>query len=156
MPEPTARDAELYLRLLEISQGRSQSEARRWFFSEFAAESHKDLEARYPKGGSERAMVHMVLEFFEAAGVLVSRGLLHEDVFFDAPFGLDGAWPKVERLVASVQKETGDPAAWENVQWLGRRYQVWREKSWKPKSEMKPPEEAPEKPEPHVRGFQHG
>jgi len=153
--EPSGRDADFYLRLLEITQQRAQSESRRWFFGEYAANSYEDFQSRYPEGGDERALFANVLNFFEAVGALVSRGLLNEDLYFDAPLGLEVVWPKVEPVLEGMQKALGDPAAYENVAWLGRRYSSWREQEWKPKSETKPPDKAPEKAEPHVRGFQH-
>jgi hypothetical protein len=112
-----------------------------------------ELNEKHPRGSVERDQLANVLGFFESAGVLVSRGLLHEDVFFDAPFALEVLWPKVQTLIEEWQA-TDDKAAWENVYWLGRRYEIWREQQWKPKLELAPPDRGPLEPEPHVRGFQ--
>lgn len=155
MPEPTKEDAKLYLTLLEITQGRAHAEARRWVLSDFAAKSYDDLNAKYPPGSVERDHLTNVLGFFESAAVLVSRGLLHEDVFYDAPFAFETLWPKVKKLIEQWQKSSEDPAVWENVVWLGKRYELWKEQVWKPKLEAMPPEKAPEKVEPAIRGFQH-
>jgi hypothetical protein len=155
MPEPTHDDAALFLKLLEITQLPTHSEARRWVLTEFSAGSHGELDSKYPSGSPERAHLTNVLGFFESAGVLVSRGLLHEDVFFDAPFAFDGLWPKIGPLLDDWQKQAGDPAIWENVAWLGLRYEQWRENRWRPKLEMAPPDKAPQRGEPTVRGFQH-
>jgi hypothetical protein len=153
VPEPTREDARLYLQLLEITQGAYQARARRWVIHELDAQTFKELSTKYPPRSEEGQWIVDVLGFFESAGVLVSRGLLHEDVFFDQPFGLEMLWPKFESIVDDWQKSTKDAGTWENLQWLARRHKSWRAKTWKPKSEMAPPDESPEKRESHVRGF---
>jgi hypothetical protein len=72
-----------------------QAEARAWFFEQFDVSSLADLNERYPRGSRERHLFVEFLGFYEGAGALVSRGLLHEDVYFDAPFALELVWPKV-------------------------------------------------------------
>jgi hypothetical protein len=155
MPEPTREDANLYLKLLAISQGGAHAEARRWVFSDFTAVSFDELNSRHPPGSVERDHLVNVMRFFESAAVLVSRGLLHEDVFFDEPFGFDVIWPRLKPIVGSWQKSAGDPAVWENVQWLGMRMEAWREQRWQPKRELSPPDRQPDRSEPAIRGFQH-
>jgi hypothetical protein len=129
-------------------------DARRWLLTDFSASSAKELDQKYPAGGDERAGLTNIIGFFEAAGVLVSRGLLHEDVFFDAPFALGAIWPRLKPILEEWRAASEDPAELENFYWLGRRYEVWREKRWKPKLEAFPPDEEPNRVEPHVRGFQ--
>lgn len=154
MAEPTAEDARLYLQLVEISQTQTQVDARRWLLADFSAASAKEVDQKYPLGGAERDRLTNAIGFFEAAGVLVSRGLLHEDVFFDAPFALGVIWPKLKPIIEEWRAASKDPADIENFNWLGRRYEVWRENRWKPKLETAPVEEEPDRIEPHVRGFQ--
>ncbi|MFY9614948.1 MAG: hypothetical protein WAT58_06075 [Candidatus Dormiibacterota bacterium] len=155
MPEPTGQDAILYVQLLNSTQTEAQVVARSWVFSKFKAKNYEDLDQQHPVGSSERAQLTTVMAFFESVGVLVSRGLLSEDVYFDGPLGFEYLWPLVKPLIPGWQKAGGSEATWENVQWLGQRYEVWLKESWKPKLEAIPPDKPPEKQEPHVRGFQH-
>jgi len=139
MGTPTADDARLYLQLLDLTQHGLQVEARRWFFWEFAADSYDDLRERYPAGSRQRDLLFNVLGFYESTGVLVSRGLLNEDVFFDAPFGFELLWERIRGILPAWQ-EAGGPAVWENVRWLGERFDAWREHVWRPKVEAVPPD----------------
>ena len=75
--------------------------------------------------------------------MLVSRGLLHEDVFFDAPFALELAWAKIGPILDQWQAAANDPGVWENVAWLGKRNEVWRQTKWRPKLEAIPPDRGP-------------
>jgi hypothetical protein len=71
---------------------------------ELDAQTFKELSTKYPPCSEEGQWIVDVLGFFEPAGVLVSRRLLHEDVFFDQPFGLEMLWPKFESIVDGWQK----------------------------------------------------
>ncbi|HYB26251.1 MAG TPA: hypothetical protein VEF89_06540 [Solirubrobacteraceae bacterium] len=142
MRDPNQDDAALYLRLHALKDTAVQAEARAWFFEQFGAASLDELNERYPRGSRERHLFAEFLGFYEGAGVLVSRGLLHEDVYFDAPFALELVWPKVGRIIDEM-RETVDPAAWENVAWLAERYDAWRKTRWRAKLEAVPPERGP-------------
>ena len=145
MPAPTSEDAHIYLQLLEISQQPHFIEARRWVGHEMEATTFKELEDKYPTGSEGRARVVAVLGFYESIGVLVSRGLLHEDLFFDSPLGMEHIWQRFEGLVTDWQKSADDESVWENLIWLGHRYPAWRDSSWRPKSEAIPTDRPPTK-----------
>jgi hypothetical protein len=139
---PNQVDAALYLRLHALKDTAAQAEARAWFFESFDAESLDELDERHPRGSRERHLFAELLGFYEGAGVLVSRGLLHEDVYFDAPFALELVWPRVGAIIDEMQEKL-HPAAWENVAWLARRYDVWSRERWQAKLEAIPPEQGP-------------
>ena len=143
MRAPNQDDATLYLRLHALKDTPIQAQAREWFFESFDAASFGEVQRRYPPGSHERHLLAEFLGFFEAAGVLVSRGLLHEDVFFDAPFALDAVWRKLEPIISQWQRAAGEPAVWENVEWLCRRYEVWTTSTWRHKLKAVPPEQGP-------------
>jgi len=140
--EPNQEDAALYLRLCALKDTAVQAEARAWFFESFDASSLQELDERYPRGSRERHLFAEFLGFYESAGVLVSRGLLHEDVYFDAPFALELVWPRVGAIIDEMREKL-DPAAWENVAWLGRRYDMWSKQRWRAKLEAVPVERGP-------------
>ncbi|MFN2463576.1 MAG: DUF4760 domain-containing protein [Candidatus Dormibacteria bacterium] len=138
MPAPTGEDAHIYLQLLEMTQQPQFARDRRWVAHELAADTLKSLNSKHPEGSEERGRVAGVLGFYESIGALISRGLLHEDLFFDAPLGFEDVWSRTGKLVGDWQKAAGNPAAFENLVWLARRYENWRESTWRPKSEAIP------------------
>ena len=73
--------------------------------------------------------------------MLINRGLLHEDVFFDAPLGFDVLWERIGKILIEWNKAT-DPCTWENVVWLGKRYDIWGRYVWKSKLDAVPPDRA--------------
>ena len=143
MPAPTSEDAHLYLQLLQLEQQPQFIEAKEWVLHELDVSTEKQLNEKHARGTAERSRLIQVLGFYESAGALVSRGLVHEDLFFDAPLGFETVWPKVGALLVDWQKTAGDDSVWENVVWLGRRYENWRETVWKPKVEAIPTDRPP-------------
>jgi hypothetical protein len=144
MRPPNQDDAALYLRLHALKDTHVQAEARAWFFEKFDATSYEELQERVPRGSHERHLLAEFLGFYEGAGVLVSRGLLHEDVYFDAPFAFELVWRRIGPILEQWQAAAGDPAAWENVAWLGKRYETWSKTTWRSKLEAVPPDRGPE------------
>ena len=142
MRSPNQEDAALYLRLDALKDTPIQAEAREWFFEHFNASTFAELQERYPRGSHERHLLSEFLGFFEGAGVLVSRGLLHEDVFFDAPFAFELVWDRIGPILDDWQAVAG-AAAWENVAWLGKRYAAWSRTTWRSKLELVPPDLGP-------------
>jgi hypothetical protein len=132
VPKPTKEDARLLLQLVELGQNEFSREARRWLFTEFSAQDYDEFIKKYPRGSIEHGRMLNILGFFETVGVLVSRGLLNEDLFFDLSFGLEPVWEKVAPIIPGWQK-AASPALWENVQWLANRSATWRKKVWKQK-----------------------
>jgi len=141
--QPNQQDTAMYQQCFAVIQSGTAAEARAWFFEHFEAVSLGELEQRYPRGSRERHLFAEFLGFYESTGVLVSRGLLHEDVFFDAPFALELIWEKVGPIIEEWRRTTGDPGIWENVAWLGDRYQVWYDTRWRSKLEAVPVQSGP-------------
>jgi hypothetical protein len=128
---------------MEMSQQPHFIEARRWVAHELDANSLKALDAKHPPGSEQRGRVAGVLGFYESVGALVSRGLLHEDLFFDAPLGFEHVWERAAALVLDWQKASGNEADFENLIWLARRFESWRDSTWRPKSEAIPTDRPP-------------
>ena len=135
MAKPTKQDAELLLKLVELN-GSQYRESSRWVMTEFAAKDYAEFKKKYQVGSPEFTRVGDVLGFFELAGVLISNGLLNEDVFFDLSFGLTPLWKKLGPIVAGWQKDAS-PALWENAVWLAKRNERWQKKVWKPNLKWK-------------------
>ncbi|GAC1334846.1 MAG: hypothetical protein NVSMB17_17050 [Candidatus Dormibacteria bacterium] len=145
MPAASTEDAHLYIELMKLIHQPNLTEASDWVVGQFDAATHKDLQSKYPPGSAERGQLVAVLGFYESVGMLVSRGLIHEDVFFDVPFRFEVIWPRVEPLILDWQKVADDTAVWENVVWLARRYENWRETVWRRKAEAIPTDRPPTK-----------
>jgi hypothetical protein len=134
--KPTKDDAEIFLMLTQTFRGPESDEAMQWFMSEFNVKDYDDYKSKYPGNSAEHRSIGKILGQFEVAGVLVSQGLINEDLYFDTS-GIGFAWSKLEKVVQGMQKEMG-PALWENAAWLAERQKQWAKDVWKPGLAWKP------------------
>ena len=135
MKKPTREDAELLLQLFETFNTPQQNESGMWFTKEFSAKDYEEFKSKYPVGSKEWGRVGDVLGSLEMAGVLISHGLLNENLYFDAS-GVEFIWGKIGHIIPEWQKDAG-PAIWENAAWLAERQKQWKKKVWKPNQKWK-------------------
>ncbi len=133
--KPTTKDAEILLQLLQTLDTPEARKSGMWFMKEFAAKDYQEFKSKYPEGSPEYTNVGDVLSGFELAGVLISHGLLNENLYFDTS-AIGFVWPKIAHIIPEWQKDTS-PALWENAVWLYERYQFWQKKVWKPNQKWK-------------------
>ena len=130
MKRATTEDAEIFLRLMRTFDTPQMMESHKWFAKEFSAKDYQEFKSKYPEGSEGQMHLSMVLGSLEVAGVLISQGLLNENLYFDAA-GIEYVWKKVEKIIPEWQKEAG-PALWENAAWLAERKRQWTKEVWKP------------------------
>ena len=130
MKKPTTEDAKILLMLFESNDTPQMREAMNWASSLHAVKSYQEFKSKFPEGSEGARHVGVILGSFELAGVLVSHGLLNENLYFDMS-GIEFMWPKFEKIVAGMRKEMG-PALFENAVWLAERQKKWKRKVWKP------------------------
>jgi len=135
MRRPTKEDAKLLLMLFQTFNTPEQREAGTWFMKEFSARDYNEFKSKYPEGSKEHNYIGDILSSLETAGVLVSHGLLNENLYFDAS-GIGFIWEKLGPIIAGWQKEAS-PALWENAVWLAERQKQWSKKVWKPNQKWK-------------------
>ena len=83
MRKPTHADAELLLHLYEIRREPELRHGRKWFLTEFKAQSWAEIKAHYLSHTDEDRWFRMITSYWELVGTLVNRGVLHPDLFFD-------------------------------------------------------------------------
>jgi len=128
---PTKDDADLLIRMMEMSSNSRMQEAMTWFDKEFKAKNYAEFKEKYPMGSPGNDHFGMIVGQFELAGVLVSHGLLNENLYFDFS-GIGFVWDRLGAIIEGQRKEMG-PALWENAVWLAERQKKWSKSVWKPK-----------------------
>lgn len=136
MKKATKDDAEVFFMLQESFDSPRMEEAFKWFMKEFEAKDYKEFIKKYPMDSEGYGNVSRVLATFELAGVLISQGLLNENLYFDSS-GAQFLWPRLEKIIPGWQKAMS-PAIWENAVWLMERQKQWNKEVWKPNLAWKP------------------
>ena len=83
MRKPSHADAELLLRLYEIRREPELRHARKWFLTEFKPGEWSEIKARYLSHTDEDRWFRMTCSYWEMLGMLVARGVLHDELFFE-------------------------------------------------------------------------
>jgi hypothetical protein len=131
----TKEDADLLLKLMQFTDTPQMVEAMNWFSKGFSAKDYKEFQKKYPNGSAGENHFSRIISSFELAGVLVSQGLLSEDLYFDMS-GIGFIWPRLEKIVSGMRKEM-DESLWENAVWLANRQKQWRKEVWRPNLDWK-------------------
>jgi len=130
LKKATVQDAEVLLKLLDTLNTPQMQESMTWFGKKFSAKDYKEFKSKYPMGSEGNMHVSQVLGSLELAGVLISHGLLNENLYFDMS-GIEFIWSQLGKIIPGWQKEAG-PTLWENAVWLAARQKKWKKEVWKP------------------------
>lgn len=126
--KPTFEDTQVLLKLNDWQQ--SDRIFAGWIFAQhqFKAKSFQEFVQRYPIGSKGFDHFYAVGHFLEIAGVLVKRGLLNEDLFFDT-FWFEPIWKNFEATIRGMREEYNEPSLEENFEFLYNRYLAWKKKN---------------------------
>ncbi len=130
MSKPTREDAFVLFQFRRDVLTPQMNASFDWFMNEFKGGTYDEFESAYPPGSVGREHLSRVLDLYEMAGVLVSHGLLNENLYFDLST-ISLVWPKVEKIVDGMRKK-GGPRVYENAVWLAGREKQWSRDVWKP------------------------
>ncbi len=114
------RDTETIIRLYALYDG--HREALLWFLHELDAANYDEYKKKYLGTSKERAHFTSVCGFFELAGVLVRRGLVNQDLFFDV-FNPSPYWQRARSIVEGMRKERAH--IYENFEFLSSMRKEW-------------------------------
>lgn len=103
------QDALVIIKLYEIRSEALMREARRWFFSEFAPQSGKDIVALLLSGERQSAYYRMVSSHWEVAASLVNNGGIDEKLFLEANSEHVVVFAKLQPFVAEIRETIGEP-----------------------------------------------
>jgi len=124
MPKPTQKDAELLLRVLELTNDEESRRANRWFWEEFDIKSYGKFKKKYPTGSEGSRDFNRFMGNWEMLATLVVNGLISEDLVFDM-FMVKPIWEKAEPIVYDQRKAWKAPRLYENFEVLAQKAAEW-------------------------------
>jgi hypothetical protein len=120
---PKADNTDTLLKLYQIYDG--HRDAILWFLERLDASDYKEYLEKYPGASSERSHFIAVCGFFELSGVLVSHGLIDQNLYFDI-FNPTPFWNKAKPIVEGMR--TKRPHIYENFELLNNKRLSWTKK----------------------------
>lgn len=103
------QDALVIMKLYEIRSEALMRQARRWFFSEFAPKSGKEIVALLLSGEKQSAYYRMVASHWEVAASLVNNGGIDEKLFLEANSEHLVVYAKLQPFLAEIRETIGEP-----------------------------------------------
>ena len=96
-----------------------------WFLEELEANDYEEYLEKYSGASTERSHFIAVCGFFELSGVLVSYGLIDQNLYFDI-FNPNPFWNKAKPIVEGMR--TKRPHIYENFELLNNKRLSWTKK----------------------------
>ena len=96
-----------------------------WFLEELEANDYEEYLEKYSGASTERSHFIAVCGFFELSGVLVSYGLIDQNLYFDI-FNPTPFWNKAKPIVEGMR--TKRPHIYENFELLNNKRLSWTKK----------------------------
>lgn len=119
--ETKAQDSLVILKLYEIRGEALMREARRWFFSEFAPQSGREVVALLVSSERQSAFYRMVASHWEVAASLVINGGVDEQLFLGANTEHLVVFAKLQPFIAEIRETIGEPDYLANLEQLVMR-----------------------------------
>ena len=119
--ETKAEDSLVILKLYEMRSEGLMREARRWFFSEFAPQSGREVVALLLSGEKQSAFYRMVTSHWDVAASLVNNGGIDEQLFLGANTEHLVVYAKLQPFIAEIRETIGEPDYLLNLEQLVRR-----------------------------------
>jgi hypothetical protein len=120
---PKANSTDTLLKLYQIYD--NHRNAILWFLEALDASDYKEYLEKYSGASTERSHFIAVCGFFELSGVLVSHGLMDQNLYFDM-FNPTPFWNKAKAIVEGMR--TKRPHIYENFELLNNKRLSWTKK----------------------------
>ena len=118
-----SNNTDILLKLYEIYD--KHRDAILWFLEELNANNYEEYLEKYSGTSSGRSYFIAVCGFFELSGVLVSYGLIDQNLYFDM-FNPTPFWEKAKPIVEGMRNKR--PHIYENFELLNIKRVSWTKK----------------------------
>ena len=126
--KPTLAQGQLQLQLYDLRREAKIRQARAWYLQNFFPETMEDLQRLAPPDSQESAFMRMVVSYWDQACLLLSYGLLHEEVFFQTSPEFFQVWVRIEPVVGAMRQGFRNPHMFSNLEKAAQRYKKWSER----------------------------
>ena len=118
-----ANNTDTLLKLYQIYD----RDARLWFLEGFEAKDYHEYREKYSGASIERSHFIAVCGFFELSGVLVNRGLIDQNLYFEI-FNPTPFWNKAKPIIEGMRSKRCDSHYYENFESLNNKRLSWKKK----------------------------
>ena len=121
----TAQDIDMLFRLAELYNTEYDFHAAEWFWGQFYEKTIDEFTSKYAHGSREYQFFERFTSKFEFAGILVEKGFLNPDLFFDRYGSLQAEWEKSKPIIYGLREKWNEPRHRENFELLANLGHEW-------------------------------
>ena len=118
-------NAELLIRIYDLRREETLRRARAWMMGNFLAESLAEFNAVCPPGSDENAYYRQVTTYWEMVALIVNRGMLDDDLFFESTLESLILWLRVKKVVQEARGVRKNPLLLRNFEILAEKHEKW-------------------------------
>jgi hypothetical protein len=129
MSKPTREDADILLRLAELSALLNLAAAAAFIWSDDFPTDFSQFRDKFSSGkrSEEESLLRRYLAYLETAGTLYRNGLFSGDLFFDW-LDVTAIWDRVKGYALGIRKEAANPSLFENFEYAAEQARAWQPK----------------------------
>ena len=119
------QDAQLLLQIYDLRREEKLRRAREWVLGNFWAENLEDFNALCPAGSQENAYYRQATTYWETVALIVNKGMLDEDLYFESTNESLFTWIRVQKVVSEMRKQRKNPLILRNLETLSEKHEKW-------------------------------
>lgn len=119
------QNAQLLLQIYDLRREDRLRRARAWLIGSFWAENLNDFNSVCAPGSDENAFYRQATTYWETVSVIVNRGMLDEDLYFESTTEGLFTWLRVKNVALEMRKARKNPLILRNLETLSEKQEKW-------------------------------
>ena len=117
--------AELLLQIYDLRREEKLRRAREWMLGNFWAETLQEFNSVCPPGTQENAFYRQATTYWEMVALVVNKGMLDEDLFFESTNESLFTWMRVQKVVHEMRAQRKNPLILRNLETMSEKQEKW-------------------------------
>jgi len=119
------QNAQLLLQIYDLRREETLRRARAWILGDFWAETLEEFNAICSPGSDENAYYRQATTYWETVSLIVNRGMLDEELYFESTAEGLLTWLRVKKVVLEMRNVRKNPLLLRNLEALSERHEKW-------------------------------
>jgi hypothetical protein len=119
------QNAQLLLQIYDLRREEKLRRAREWMLGNFWAETLDEFNALCPPGTQENAYYRQATTYWETVALIVNKGMLDEDLYFESTNESLFTWMRVKKVVLEMRTQRKNPLILRNLETLSEKHEKW-------------------------------
>lgn len=119
------QNAQLLLQIYDLRREEKLRAARAWILGSFWADNLEEFNAVCAPGSEESAYYRQVTTYWEMVSLIVNRGMLDEDLYFESNTEGLLTWLRVKNVALEMRKLRKNPLLLRNLETLSEKHEKW-------------------------------